>query len=438
MRAGSLGVLGGLSAADLLRQRARGEEVVGQAKAVIVLWLWGGPSHIDLFDPKPDAPIEYRGPFDSIATNVSGIRVGELLPRMAKRMDRIAIVRSMNSESNDHGVAGTIGLTGSISGAIDLGGKTAAGSLRPATGSIVGRVRGIQPNRLPPYVILGESLTQGKKRVVGEGAGSLGARFDPFRVAYSSESGAEIPQSNLPTGIDKSRFEARWKLRGALTDASRVQLPGRTAETLDNHYELAHSLVLSGSAKAVLEVKREPTTARERYGWTRFGQSCLIARRLVETGIPFVQVNWSTGVEAPEDDGDGGWDMHDRNFQILQDRHGWIFDQAYSALLDDLHERRLLDSTLVVAVGEFGRSPKINEKAGREHWQQGYSALLAGGGIRGGTIVGATDKRGERPVDRPVTPADLGATILARMGIGSSVLTPLGITPLGQSVDELF
>ncbi len=149
-------------------------------------------------------------------------------------------------------------------------------------------------------------------------------------------------------------------------------------------------------------------------------------------------MNWSTHVECPEDAGDGGWDMHDRNFQIMQDRHGWMFDRALSALLDDLEGRRLLDSTLVLAVGEFGRMPKINDRAGREHWNNCYSALIAGGGVRGGRVVGASDRRGEQPADRPVTPADLNATVLARLGIGAAELTSLSLAPSGEPIGELF
>ncbi len=160
--------------------------------------------------------------------------------------------------------------------------------------------------------------------------------------------------------------------------------------------------------------------------------------RLVEAGIPFVQVNWSTHVEGPEDAGDGGWDMHDRYFQVMQDRHGWMLDRALSALLDDLETRGLLDSTLIVAVGEFGRTPKINAKAGRDHWNPCYSGLLAGGGIRGGRVVGSSDRRGEHPADRPATPADLGATLLDRLGVGAADLTGLGLTPSGRAIEELF
>ena len=207
---------------------------------------------------------------------------------------------------------------------------------------------------------------------------------------------------------------------------------------MKRHYELAHNLIASGRSLAALDVTREPARIREAYGPHRFGQCCLIARRLVEAGTPFVQVNWSTHVEAPEDGGDGGWDMHDRYFQIMQDCHGWMLDRALSALLDDLHDRGLLETTLVVAVGEFGRTPRINDRAGRDHWNTCYSALLAGGGVQGGRVVGSSDRRGEQPIDCPVTPADLGATILARLGIGTTDLTGIGLTPAGNVIDDLF
>jgi uncharacterized protein (DUF1501 family) len=197
-------------------------------------------------------------------------------------------------------------------------------------------------------------------------------------------------------------------------------------------------LIASRQSLAALDVEREPAKVRDAYGPHRFGQCCLIARRLVEAGLPFVQVNWSTHVETAEDAGDGGWDMHDRYFQIMQDRHAWMFDRALSALLDDLESRGLLDSTLVVAVGEFGRTPKINNKAGRDHWNLCYSGLLAGAGVPGGRVVGASDARGEHPADRPCTPADLGATVLAKLGVTASDLTGVGVIPNGEAIGELF
>ena len=438
LRVGTLG-LAGITLGDLLAARsAAAGGPTPPARAVIVLWLWGGPSHLDTFDPKPDAPLEYRGPFEPIATRVPGVRVCELLPGLARRSDRFALVRSLHHESNDHGIAGTIGLTGAISGAVGLDGKSQGDALRPSLGAIVGRLRPGRPGGLPPYVVLGDQLHQGLKRVVGEGGGTLGSACDPFRLDYEPGRGVRLPDVALPESVSAARLDARWDLRRGLGDAAVSAVAAGASAKLERHYELARSLIASRSTMEALDPGSEPARIREAYGPHRFGQCCLIARRLVEAGLPFVQVNWSTHVECPEDAGDGGWDMHDRYFQIMQDRHGWMLDRALSALLDDLHDRGLLDSTLVLAVGEFGRMPKINDRAGREHWNHCYSALIAGGGVRGGRVVGASDRRGEQPVDRPCTPADVNATILARLGVGAADLTALNLAPSGQVIEELF
>jgi hypothetical protein len=428
----------GLSLGDVFALRATARDPSPPARAVIMLWLWGGPSHLDTFDMKPDAPIEYRGPFEPITTAVPGIHICELLPGLARRANMFALLRAMHHESNDHGVAGTIALTGSIAGAVGLGGPANSKAQRPSTGAIVGRLHRGEPGSLPPYVILGSPLHQGLKRAVGEGGGSLGGAYDPFRLDYEPGIGLKLPEATLPDSVSEARLGARWDLLRQLGGPPHEPTDNRTLARMNRHYDLAHSLIASRQSLAALDVGREPTRVREVYGPHRFGQSCLIARRLVEAGIPFVQVNWSTHVEGPEDGGDGGWDMHDRYFQIMQDCHGWMLDQALSALLDDLHDRGLLETTLIVVVGEFGRTPKINDRAGRDHWNTCYSALLAGGGVRGGRIIGASDRRGEQPVDRPVTPADLGATVLARLGIGTTDLTGIGLTPSGEVIDELF
>src|SRR5207248_4520352 len=209
-----------------------------------------------------------------------------------------------------------------------------------------------------------------------------------------------------------------------------------TAHAIDDYRAQAFALLTSPSARKMFDLSQEPAHVAERYGRTRFGQSCLLARRLIEDGVPFVQVNWSDHVEAEEDSGDGGWDHHYRNFQIMQDRHAPWLDQALSALLTDLRDRGLLASTLVVAIGEFGRSPKINDKAGRDHWEHCYSALLAGGGVRGGQVVGLSDRRAERPHDRPLTPADLAATVHHAVGITSEQAQTLGLAVNGRVIDE--
>jgi hypothetical protein len=414
---------------------ARAARAVAPARSVLMLWLWGGPSHLDTFDMKPDAPVEFRGPFEPIATSVPGTRVCELLPGLARRAHKYAIVRSLHHQSNDHGVAGTIALTGDIAGAVGLGGAVNNGVSRPSTGAIVARLHRDHAGPLPPYLVLGNPLQQGKNRAIGEGGGRLGAAYDPFRLDFEPGTGLKLPDVALPEGIGEARLASRWDLKKGL-DIDPT--PGRSAVSLERQFELAHTLFASRSGLESLDVSRETAKVREAYGPHRFGQCCLIARRLVEAGTPFVQVNWSTHVEGPEDSGDGGWDMHDRYFQIMQDRHGWMFDRALSALLDDLEDRGLLATTLVVAVGEFGRTPRVNDKAGRDHWNNCYSALLAGAGIAGGRVLGASDKRGEHPVDHPCTPADLGATVLERLGHNAADLTGISLNPLGQPLEELY
>ncbi|MFL5341037.1 MAG: DUF1501 domain-containing protein [Gemmataceae bacterium] len=425
----------GLSLADLLRVRAAPSP--GSAKSVILLWLWGGPAHLDTFDPKPNAPLEYRGPFTPIATKTVGVRITEVFPQLAKLSDQFALIRSMNTHSNDHGVAGTVGLTGSTAGAVDLGGKPAAGVPRPATGAVVAKARGFK-TPLPPFTVVGGKLHQGKKAITGEGGGTLGPLYDPFRLEYDPATGTKIPGLDLSPGLTPERLGDRQALLREFGRLDRVAEELRSARAIDDYRAQAFAMLTGPTARAMFDLSRESEPTIERYGRTRFGQSCLLARRLVENGVPFVQVNWSDHVEAEEDSGDGGWDHHYRNFQIMQDRHAPWLDQSLSALLTDLKERGLLDSTLIVAVGEFGRSPKINDKAGREHWEKCYCALVAGGGVAGGRVVGASTPKGEFPQDRPTTPADLAATIHHVAGITSEQAVSLGVATGGKVIEELF
>jgi hypothetical protein len=432
----------GLSLADLLRARARAEVASrARARAVLLLWLWGGPAHLDTWDPKPDAPLEFRGPFTSIPTRVTGVRIAELFPQVAGLAHRFALIRSLQTGSNDHGVAGTIGLTGSAAGAVGLNGQPLPGTVRPAIGSVVARVRDAEEGEgsaLPPFLVVGGRLHQGKKSIVGEGGGVLGGRYDPFRLEYDPAGGTRVPALQLLPDLTPERLADRQHLLRSLDRLeSRVQHV-RAARVLDDYRRQALAMLTTPEARKIFDLGREPEAVKNRYGRTRFGQSCLLGRRLVEHGVPFVQVNWSDHVEAEEDSGDGGWDHHYRNFQIMQDRHGPWLDRGLSALLEDLHERGLLESTLVLAVGEFGRTPKINDKAGRDHWPGCYSALLAGGGVQGGRVIGRSDPRAASPHTQPLTPADLAATIHHVVGLRSQQIQTLGLAGEGKVIEELF
>ncbi|MBN9121794.1 MAG: DUF1501 domain-containing protein [Planctomycetes bacterium] len=439
LQVGASSVLG-LSLADLLRARAAGTGEGAKAKAVILLWLWGGPSQLDTFDPKPNATLDYRGPFGTIPTRITGLRFCELFPQLAKLTDKLAVVRSLHTQSNDHGIAGTIGLTGSAAGGTGLDGKPLQGSARPALGSIVAKAlaSGGRRQGVHPFFVVGGKLHQGKKAIIGEGGGPLGAAWDPFRLEYDPSSGTKVPALQLPKELTPERMSDRQQLLGALGNADRRVADLGAAGALDEYRGRAFAMLTSRTAAAGFDLSKESDATKDAYGRTRFGQSCLLARRLVEAGVPFVQVNWSDHVEAEEDAGDGGWDHHYRNFQIMQDRHAPWLDQSMSALLADLHDRRMLDSTLVLAVGEFGRSPKINDKAGREHHPDCYCALVAGGGVKGGRFVGTSDATAAKPADTPLTPADLNATVQHAIGLTSEQITGLGLAPAGRVIEELF
>ncbi len=437
VQVGASSVLG-LTLANLLRAKDTGGGLTpGSAKSVVLLWLWGGPSQLDTFDPKPNAPLEFRGPFGTIPTKLTGVRFCELFPKLAGLSDKFAVLRTLHCQSNDHGIAGTIGLTGSPAGGTGLDGKPLAGTPQPAMGSVVAKGVGDAATRKSPspFLVVGGKLHQGKKAIVGEGGGKLGATYDPFRMEYDAETGStKFPGLQLPANLTPERLADRTALHAALdkTEKQFAEVP------MDAYRRRAFDLLTSPSARTMFDLSGEPKKLADKYGRTRFGQSCLLARRLVENGVPFVQVNWSDHVEAEEDSGDGGWDHHYRNFQIMQDRHAMWLDQAVSAFLTDLDERGLLKTTLVIVVGEFGREPKINDKAGRDHWPGCYSALVAGGGVKGGRVIGTSDARAARPADTPLTPADLCATAFHAVGLTSEQITGMGLVPSGRVIAEVL
>lgn len=404
---------------------------MGQAKSVILLWLWGGPSHIDTFDPKPKAPMEIRGPFSAIPTKTPGMQFSELFPRLATRSDLFSVVRTNTNSTAVHRFAGSISLTGGK-------GDNGDDGYGPNFGSIVQKLHSGR-NDLPPFITVTRGqLVTALGVMKGFGGGNWGKAYDPFPVHCSNTSAVDLPSLKLLDGLDPGRLNDRNHL---LSDLDRIDRVGSQAEpqNWNTNYQRALRLLTSPEGKRAFDLSRESESTKGMYGKSAFGQGCLLARRLVEADVPYIQVNWSKWVENVYDGRtDFGWDMHSLNFEHLADRHGPILDRALSGLLDDLNDRGLLKSTLVVAMGEFGRTPLISKKNGRDHWPQCYSTLWAGGGTQPGRVVGKSDKRGYSPLTTPITPEMVGATILDRAGIDAVKRTELRVLPNGRIIDDLI
>lgn len=399
-----------------------------RAKSVILLWLWGAPSHLDTFDPKPHAPREYRGPFAPIATQTPGVSFTELLPRLAERSDRFALVRSMVSSEPGHPDAGTVGLTGF---------KEKPDPVRPSFGSIAARHAGLS-RRLPPFVSVGRGIPRDVVRILeGYGGGTLGKAYDPFPVSCAADGTVEIPSLSLLDGLNPLRIQDRRLLLDHL-DGDRRRLDKAGYGTWERNFQGAYQLLTDPVARAAFDLTRESEQSRAAYGATTFGQSCLLARRLAEADVPFIQVNWSQYVEAITPQCDFGWDTHIYNFEMHQDRLCPILDRALSALLDDLQQRGMLHNTLVVAMGEFGRTPRINGRASRDHWPQCYFSLWAGAGLPGGRVIGSSDRLGEHPTEAAVTPLMAGTTIAELSGINTQIRAELKVLDGGSVIEGLL
>lgn len=398
-----------------------------KAKSVLVLWLWGAPSHLDTFDPKPGAAPEVRGPFSTIQTKLSGVRFTELFPKMAARADRFSLIRSMQNFDGDHLKAGSIGLTGSLDG---KEGKA------PNFGSVVARVRG---NRdLPGFISLGRGTPRDVVGLMkGYGGGNWGRTHDPFMVGCTEQGETDVPSLKLLDHLSPDVLTDRRSLLNGLERLQRAH-DQTEASKWDASMKRAYALLTAPEARKALVLSDEKETVRDAYGHTSFGQSCLLARRMVEAGVPYIQVNWSQYVEAITPNCDFGWDTHIAQFDLLPDRHAPILDRAYSALLDDLQERGLLKSTLVVAMGEFGRTPRINGQASRDHWPGCYFSIWAGAGVRTGQVIGDSDKTGSAPLTEPITPGMVGATMLDLAGVSSAKRAELGVLPGARVIHELF
>lgn len=394
LRCGLLAPLG-LGLADWFRCHDAAAALPARAKHCILLWLDGGPSHLETFDLKPQAPVEVRGPFQTIATHVAGIDISELLPQTARVAEHIAVIRSLTSPLGEHGIANHYLLTGyPPTPALEY----------PSMGAVVARERP-GPQALPPYIAVPDFRPQA-------GAGYLGTACEPFATGGDpAHPDFQVRDLDLFPGVTAQRLARRQRL---LADWDRTQQAVESVAPADPGFARAFRLVTSPAAKEAFDLRRESDTVRARYGPRTFGQSCLLARRLVERGVPFVTVLHT------------GWDTHDNLRLSLRDGYSGArvgvglvptFDLGFAALIGDLQERQLLQDTLIVAMGEFGRTPKINTRGGRDHWPRVFSVVMAGGGVRGGQVIGASDRWGESPSEQPVTPADLACTIFELLGI---------------------
>ncbi len=397
LQVGALGALG-LTLADSLRLDDGRANAASTAKSrdlsCIFLFLEGGPSQFETFDPKPNAPDDVRGPYGPIATDVPGLQICELLPMMARRMKHCALIRSMTGTSGAHTAVPI--LTGSMTNRVTYGAVLT--KLKNSAGD------------LPPYVHLGGKLFASP----GVGGGFLGAAYDPLEVPDPSGKQLTLPQFALSADVSADRFRQRKELLGAI-DKVRAGA-GRAVEQMDRYYRRAVDMLTSPKVREAFDLSKEKESLRDRYGANFFGQSALMARRLVEAGTRFVQVKWY--------DWDGAWDIHGFNSTGIERMEQELcprLDQGLSALLDDLRDRGLLASTLVVAVGEMGRTPKINYWGGRDHWGPCLSVLLAGAGIPGGTVIGSSDAKGAYPATDPVQPPELAATLYRRLGIDTNL-----------------
>ncbi len=437
VHAGMLGA-GGLSLSQLLRNDARGAVgggAAGRQTSVIILWMRGGPSHIDMWDPKPDAPEEFRGEFGTIDTNVPGIQLTDMLPQSAKIMDKWSIVRSLHHHDAGHSTGDQICFTGYNSG------PNPDENVHPSCGSIVAEQLGHLRRDLPAYVMI-------PKMVPGTGSAYLGVSYKPFETGADPAQPGPFKVQNfaLAEGLTVDRLGDRRNLLGSL-DRVRRELDNRGhMEALDEFGQKAWDILCSPAAQRAFDLDAEPAAIRERYGFMpafdpgasnrcgapAWSQRMLLARRLVEAGVRLVTVDlrW--------------WDTHVQGFDSL--RRGFLprWDQAYTALINDLEERGLLDSTLVVAWGEFGRTPRVNKDAGRDHYPNVFSAALAGGRIHGGRVLGASDSHGAFPKDNPKPPHDVLATIYQHLGVDTKKSyrmpsgRPIVVLPKGEPLKELF
>jgi hypothetical protein len=412
LRIGATGLIGGLSLPTLLELQAKAATPTrAKAQACIFLFLEGGPSHIDMWDLKPDAPAEVRGPYKPIRTNVPGIMIGEHLPLCAQIANKYTILRSHSHNDNGHATGYHYVMTGYKADFPDGNTRQPNNHLFPSVGSIISRELGPK-STLPPYINMPHIMA-------GGGPGFYGSAHAPF-VIESNPSQADFEVQDLKPieGLSANRRERRGRLLAEMEALERDRSQGR-AESMSTYYQRARDMMTSPEARRAFNIREEPQSVRDAYGPSSLGQCALLARRLVQAGCRFVGVDHS------------GWDHHFTIFPSLEKDMLPHVDRAFSALIKDLEQQGMLDSTLVVMMGEMGRTPKINKDAGRDHWSQAQSILFAGGGIKPGQVIGATDSQASMPTTEPIGVEDFLRTLLYQMGVDS---TKVYYSPQGRPV----
>jgi hypothetical protein len=428
LKAGVLGATG-LTLADVLRCRAAAREKKKTTKdtACILIFLDGGPTHIDTYDPKPAAPVEYRGQFKPIRTAVSGIQVCEHMPRQAKVMDKLAVLRSLAHKANDHVNGPHQMLTGYYGSEVQ---KNLA-PMFPSAGSLTAKLRGANRPGMPPYVCIPHAESFGNQRPGYYGAAYLGVQYNPFDAGGDPNAAAyRVPDLQPCAGVDAETLADRRALLKFFSKERRRFETGGLLEGMDRFDQQAFEMITGKAARAAFDLSREEPRLRDRYGRTMIGQSCLLARRLVEAGVTFVTVRSS------------GWDHHGGVFPGVKSMLPPL-DRAFATLVEDLHQRGLARKVVAALFGEFGRTPRVNAGAGRDHWCDAQFAVLAGGGLKTGLVVGSTTAKGETPKDRPLGPVDLWATIYRGLGIDTDAEfvnqagRPIKVLPDNKPIEEL-
>ena len=427
----------GLTLPGFLRLKAAGAVTSAEDMNCILLFLVGGPSQLDTFDMKPNAPAEIRGPYKPIKTNVPGIEISEIFPRISKHAEKFSLIRGMHHEAPAvHDTGHQMMQTGRL---------FQNGFEHPHAGCVLSKLRGPRGDA-PPHILLPRPIgNTGGNMPHGQNAGYLGKSYDPFVLnADPSSPDFQVPDLLPPNYISSIRLDRRRRLRDMVDNSVREFDVSADARLLDENFQQAYTLMSSAKMREAFDLSRVPAGEREGYGYNRFGQSCLLARRLIERGVRFVTVNMFETVFN-----EITWDIHGSApfspIACYRDLVGPMFDMAYSSLLEDLSQRGLLKNTLVVAMGEFGRTPKINPAGGRDHWPQCWTVLFAGGGVKGGQVVGSSDEIGGYPRDRPTTPAEVIATIYRSLGVSDETELPglqgrpIRVVDHGvEAIEELF